>query len=79
MTAPDAPRLTWTSSDAASVTVEGAGFSSTAPSGSAAVCPSGGSGTVCPSPIPGSCRYRLTLRDGAGAVVLTLDAVLVIA
>lgn len=80
MSASDAPRLTWTSAHAASVTVEGPGVSSTAASGSVVVCPpSGASGPACPTPPPGPYRYRLTLRDGSGAVVLTQDAVLTVA
>ena len=78
MSASDAPRLTWTSTNAASVTVEGPGVTSSAPSGSAVLCPpTGTSAPVCTG-VPGMHRYRLTLRDAAGGVVLTQDAVLVI-
>ncbi len=82
MTAPDSPRLTWSSERASSVTVDGPGFSSGAPGGSVVVCPpsgaTGGGGQVCTSPPPGAYRYRLTLRDEAGTVVFTQDAVLTV-
>ncbi len=77
MTAADAPRLTWSTSDAASVTVEGPGFASAAENGVAVVCPSGSTGSFCP-PMTGTFRYRLTLRNGDGVVVLVREAVLTV-
>jgi hypothetical protein len=74
---PDGPELTWSTENAGSVLVEGDGFSSTAPSGSVRLCPTGGSGSFC-FPSLGTHVYRMTVRDGAGAVVLTVDKVLVV-
>ncbi len=72
-----APRITWSSANATSVTVSGPGFTSTAPSGSSLICPTGSSTSVC-NPAPGTYQYTLDARDGSGTVVITRQVILVV-
>jgi RNA polymerase sigma factor (sigma-70 family) len=74
-----APVVQWSTSGGASVTVGGAGFSSSAPSGSSPrLCPtaSGAAWSVCSA--AGSYTYTLTVRDGSGAVVAQRSATLTV-
>jgi hypothetical protein len=77
MTAGAAPLITWSTENADRVLVEGDGFSSAAPGGSALLCPNGSSGTLCNAAL-GTYRYRLTVFDASGAVALTRDVLLVV-
>jgi hypothetical protein len=73
-----APVVQWSTSGGASVSVNGPGFSSGAPSGtSPRLCPTAGaSWSVCSA--AGSYTYTLTVRDSNGAVVAARSATLTV-
>jgi len=62
------PTLTWSTQNASAVEVFGPNFSSSAPSGSATVCPGSPVGPVCTAP-PGPYAYTIRARDAEGNVV----------
>jgi hypothetical protein len=75
-----APRLTWSTTNVASVIVTGpGGLSSVAPSGAEFLCPTPPSGpgphSTC-NGLAGAYAYTLTARDAGGAVVATRTVVL---
>jgi hypothetical protein len=64
-----APVLSWSSANAASVTVSGPGVSSTAASGSVRVCPTSAAAWSFCAAGPGTYTYVITARDDNGDVV----------
>jgi hypothetical protein len=65
------PRLTWSTTGAASVTVIGPRVNATSASGDVSICPNLDPPWSTCSPPVGDYTYTLTARDAAGAVVAT--------
>jgi RNA polymerase sigma factor (sigma-70 family) len=75
-TVADQPRLTWSTSGAATVTVTGPGVNATNPGGDLALCLNP-LATLC-NPPAGTYSYTLTARDAGGAIVAERTASLVV-
>jgi RNA polymerase sigma factor (sigma-70 family) len=71
-----APVLTWSTGGGGAVQVSGPGMSSSAPSGSAPLCP-GSSGSMCTA-APGSYTYTLVVWDGNGQIAAERSVTLTI-
>jgi hypothetical protein len=68
------PTLSWSVANAASVQVSGPGFSSSASSGSASVCPGTPAGAACVGTSGSSATYTVRGLDPSGVIVFESSA-----